>query len=130
MNLNRLTWQASHITRKQAFIAVEKYIKGFAVTALLFTLAFPAADAQAQTRLSRLEQNPALFLQADADQLKAWEKNPRANALCRKVAEVIDQAYSLKLTDEEAQTFTLYAAKQAAAQKKALRQNLRKQLVR
>lgn len=129
-SLNRLIWEAPRITHKQIFIVVEKYIKGFAVTALLVALAVPAQDARAGVRLNRLEQNPALFLQADAEQLKAWEKDPRANALCRRVAEAIDRAASLDLSDQEAQALTRQAAEEVAAQQAELSSHLRKQLAR
>ena len=99
------------------------------VTALL-AIFIDTPDVQAQTQLMRLQQNPALFLEATPQQLAAWEQNPQANALCRRTAEAIDRAASLDLSDQEAQALTRQAAEEVAAQQAELSSHLRKQLAR
>lgn len=128
--LQRMMRKSSgNIARIQALIAVEKYIKFGVVTALL-AIFIDTPDVQAQTQLMRLQQNPALFLEATPQQLTAWEQNPQANALCRRTAEAIDRAASLDLSDQEAQALTRQAAEEVAAQQAELSSHLRKQLAR
>ena len=99
--LDQKVWGAKSISLKQLYIQAGKCIKLVAVTAVLGTL-FSAQNVQAQKHISRLQNNPALFLQASAQELAAWEKNPQANALCRQIARAIGQAASLHLTEQEA----------------------------
>ena len=120
---------SGNIARIQALIAVEKYIKFGVVTALL-AIFIDTPDVQAQTQLMRLQQNPALFLEATPQQLTVWEQNPQANALCRRTAEAIDRAASLDLSDQEARALTRQAAEEVAAQQAELSSHLRKQLAR
>lgn len=128
--LQRMMRKSSgNIARVQALIAVEKHIKFGVVTALLAVF-IEMPDVHAQNQLMRLQQNPALFLEATPQQLAAWEQNPQADALCRRTAEAIDRAASLDLSDQEARDLTRQAAQEVAAQKAELSSHLRKQLAR
>ena len=112
MQLNALIQKAPTIGVKQIYIQAGRYVKMLAVVALFSALVAPAESQAAQNKIHRLEHNPALFLQADQAQLQAWEKDPKANALCRQIAQAIDQAAALPVSEAEAQDLTLQAAAQ------------------
>ena len=94
--------EASSITARQLYIHASKYVKVIALTALFSSLLTPQ-NLQAQPALRRLENNPALFLDASPDELAEWEQDPQLNAFCRRIADSIDQAAALNITDEQSQ---------------------------
>lgn len=129
-SLNHLTRQAAgDIARLQVFIAAGKYIK-LSVVLVLLNVLIPSQKASGQEPLLRLRQNPALFLEATPQQLQAWEQDPQAYALCRQIADAIDQAASLELTEQEANSLVKIAAEEAAARQIQLNASLRNSLAR
>lgn len=130
MELSSLIGKAPNISVKQLYIQAGRYVKVIAIVGIFSALITPTKSVAAQTKLNRLESNPALFLQADKTQLEEWEKDPRANTLCRQIAAAIDQAASLQVQEEEAQALTQQAAEQHLLQAAADPHTLTKALAR
>ncbi len=97
--LNALAHRTSDIATKQLYIKATRYLKVVAFAAILVSV-FDTQEAKAQKQLTRLEENPLLFLEASEEQLAEWEQNPKADALCRQFANLTKQAASL--SEEEA----------------------------
>lgn len=112
MELSGLIRKTPNISVKQLYIQAGRYVKVIAIVGLFSALVAPTESIAAQSKLSRLQQNPALFLQADKIQLEEWQKDPRANTLCRQIAAAIDQAAALPVQETEAQALTQQAAEQ------------------
>lgn len=116
MEISSLIRKAPNISVKQLYIQAGRYVKVVALVGIFASLITPTKSIAAQTKLNRLESNPALFLQADQAQLEEWEKDPKANKLCRQIAAAIDQAAALPVQQEEAQALTQQAAEQHLGQ--------------